>query len=192
MPENKMPGDKMHDNPYPNPYAWPRPTVTGPLPFLPLYTHPLSMSLSLYIKTPFVSLYTDTLYLVSLYTLSRCLTTHSLYLSFSLHTQTLSLSLLLSEQTPSISLSLSLSHTHTHTHTHSFSIYIFTVAISPHVLYIIYSLYTHTHTLAHSLSLFLSTHTHSLSLYIQTLSISLHTHFLFLSLFHTLFISVSL
>ena len=56
-----MPEDKMHDNPYPNPYAWPHPTVTGPLPFLPLYTHPLSISLSLYIKTPFVSLYTDTI-----------------------------------------------------------------------------------------------------------------------------------
>ena len=92
MPEDKMPEDKMHDNPYPNPYAWPHPTVTGPLSSLPLYTHPLSISLCLYIKTPFVSLYTDILYLsthslaVSLHTLFICrfLYTHNFSLSPSL------------------------------------------------------------------------------------------------------------
>ena len=124
MPEDKMSEDKMHDNPYPNHYAWPHPTVTGPLPFLPLYTHPLSISLSLYIKTPFVSLYTDTLYLVSLYTLSCCLTTHSLSLLFSKHTHTHSLFL---------SLSLFLS-----THEHYLSTY--TLSISMHFLSL--SLYT--------------------------------------------------
>ena len=84
-----MPEDKMHDNPCPNPYAWPHPTVTGPLPSLPLYIHPLSISIH---KTPFVSQYTDTVYLsthslaVSLHTLSICpfLYTHKLSLSPSL------------------------------------------------------------------------------------------------------------
>ena len=129
MPEDKMPEDKMHDNPYPNPYAWPHPTVTGPLPFLPLYTHPLSISQSLYIKTPFVSLYTDTLYLVSLYTPSRCLTTRSPYFSFSVHTQTLSLSLSFSRNKSLLSLFL---YTHTHTHTHTLSLYISSQSLSLH------------------------------------------------------------
>ena len=186
MPEDKMPEDKMHDNPYPNPYAWPHPTVTGPLPSLPLYTHPLSISLSLYIKTPFVSIYTDTLYL-STHCLAGSLHTLSLSVLFSTHTNSLSLSLSFSLNKPLLSLFLSLSK-----HTLFLYVYLHSRYLSTRSLYNLFSLHSHAHTRTHSLSLFLTKHVLSISLNTDTLYLSTDTLSLFISFSHSLYLCFSL